>query len=152
MATSKRIKDLLLAYGFDQVWEVYEGSQAEFSVSSDGTQDESGNPNSGDMITIVNKGQTLINYCGHGYHEGVATSGFDVDAIEDLNNNGMYPLFLAVACCVGDFDEGEGSGDCMGEVWSKATNSNGDAIGGIGGAFSSVLQSWAPNGRPRRNE
>ena len=43
-----------------------------------------------------------------------------------------------------NFDEGEGSGDCMGEVWSKATNSNGDAIGGIGGAFSSVLQSWAP--------
>ena len=138
------IKDLLLAYGFDQVWEVYEGSQAGSSVSSDGTQDESGNPNSGDMITIVNKGQTIINYCGHGYHEGVATSGFDIDAIEDLNNNGMYPLFLAVACCVGDFDEGEGSGDCMGEVWSKATNSNGDAIGGIGGAFSSVLQSWAP--------
>ncbi len=138
------IKDLLLAYGFDQVWEVYEGSQGGSSVSSDGTQDEAGNPNAGDMITIVNKGQTVINYCGHGYHEGVATSGFDVDAVEDLNNTGMYPFFMAVACCVGDFDEGEGSGDCFGEVWSKATASNGDGIGGIGGAFSSVLQSWAP--------
>ena len=138
------IKDLLLDYGFDQVWEVYEGSQGGSSVSSDGTEDESGNPNANDMKTIVNKGGTVINYCGHGYHEGVATSGFDVDAVEELNNSGMYAFFMAVACCVGDFDEGEGSGDCFGEVWSKATNSNGQAIGGIGGAFSSVLQSWAP--------
>ena len=138
------IKDLLLAYGYDQVWEVYEGSQAGSSLSNDGTQDEPGDPNAQDMITIVNKGATVINYCGHGYHGGVATSGFDVNAVEALNNNGMYPFFMAVACCVGDFDEGEGSGDCFGEVWSKATLPNGDAIGGIGGAFSSVLQSWAP--------
>ena len=96
------------------------------------------------MITIVNKGETVINYCGHGYHGGVATSGFDVNAVADLENSGMYPFFMAVACCVGDFDEGEGSGDCFGEVWSKSTDSNGDPIGGIGGAFSSVLQSWAP--------
>ena len=40
----------------------------------------------------------------------------------------MYPFFMAVACCVGDFDEGEGSGDCFGEVWSKSTDSNGDPI------------------------
>ncbi|MBM71507.1 MAG: hypothetical protein CL847_01810 [Crocinitomicaceae bacterium] len=138
------IKDLLLDYGFDQVWEVYEGSQGGSSVSSDGTEDAAGSPNANDMKTIVNKGGTVINYCGHGYHEGVATSGFNVDAVEELNNTGMYPFFMAVACCVGDFDEGEGSGDCFGEVWSKATNLNGDAIGGIGGAFSSVLQSWAP--------
>ena len=138
------IKDLLLAYGYDQVWEVYEGSQAGSSVSTDGTQDEAGDPNANDMITIVNKGETVINYCGHGYHGGVATSGFDVNAVADLENSGMYPFFMAVACCVGDFDEGEGSGDCFGEVWSKSTDSNGDPIGGIGGAFSSVLQSWAP--------
>lgn len=138
------IKDLLLGYGFDQVWEVYEGSQAGSSVSSDETADGAGNPNANDMITIVNKGNTVINYCGHGYHEGVVTSGFDVNAVEQLNNSGMYPFFMAVACSVGDFDEGEGSGDCFGEVWSKATDSNGNSIGGIGGAFSSVLQSWAP--------
>jgi hypothetical protein len=138
------IKDLLLGYGYDKVWEVYEGSQAGNSVSTDETADEAGNPNANDMITIVNKGNTVINYCGHGYHEGVATSGFDVDAVEQLENTGMYPFFMAVACCVGDFDEGEGSGDCFGEVWSKATNAQGQAIGGIGGCFSSVLQSWAP--------
>ena len=138
------LKDLLLDYGFNEVWEVYDGSQGGSSVSSDGTQDVAGSPNAGDMITIINKGNSLINYCGHGYHDGVATSGFDSNAINQLNNHGMYPFFVPVACCVGDFDEGEGSGDCFGEVWSKATNSNGEAIGGIGGAFSSVLQSWAP--------
>lgn len=138
------IKDLLLAYGYDKVWEVYEGSQAGSSVSTDETADEAGNPNANDMITIVNKGGTVINYCGHGYHGGVATSGFDTDAVEALENTGMYPFFMAVACCVGDFDEGEGSGDCFGEVWSKATNAQGQPIGGLGGCFSSVLQSWAP--------
>ena len=35
------------------------------------------------MITIVNK-VLVINYCGHGYHGGVATSGFDTDAVEAL--------------------------------------------------------------------
>ena len=84
-----------------------------------------------------------LHHTGHGYHGGIASSGFDVNAIGQTTNNGMYGFFVPVACCVGDFDEGEGSGDCFGEVWIKHTN-NGAPAGGIGGAFSSVLQSWAP--------
>ena len=137
------IKDKLIDYDFQEVWELYDGSQAGNSPTGGETADEAGNPNANDMIELVNKGLSFINYTGHGYHGGIASSGFDINAIGQTTNNGMYGFFVPVACCVGDFDEGEGSGDCFGEVWIKHT-SNGEPAGGIGGAFSSVLQSWAP--------
>lgn len=137
------IKEKLLDYGFQEVWELYDGSQGGSSPSGGDTADEAGNPNANDMVQLVNKGLSFINYTGHGYHGGIASSGFDINAIGQTTNTGMYGFFVPVACCVGDFDEGEGSGDCFGEVWIKHT-SNGAPAGGIGGAFSSVLQSWAP--------
>ena len=137
------IKNQLLDYGFQEVWELYDGSQGGSSPTGGETADEAGNPNSNDMVELVNKGLSFINYTGHGYHGGIASSGFDINAIGQTTNAGMYGFFVPVACCVGDFDEGEGSGDCFGEVWIKHT-ANGAPAGGIGGAFSSVLQSWAP--------
>ena len=137
------IKDKLLGYGFEEVWEVYDGTQTASSPTGGETADEAGNPNANDMVQLVNKGASFLNYTGHGYHGGIASSGFDVNAIGQTTNAGMYGFFVPVACCVGDFDEGEGSGDCFGEVWIKHT-ANGAPAGGIGGAFSSVLQSWAP--------
>jgi gingipain R len=137
------IKDQLLAYSFTEVWELYDGDQSSESVSTDGTSDVAGSPNANDMSELVNKGGSFYNYCGHGYHGGIATTGFDVNAIVELSNYGMYGFMSTVACCVGDFDEGEGSGDCFGEAWIKSDGPDGP-IGGIGGAFSSVLQSWAP--------
>ena len=137
------IKNQLLDYGFQDVWEVYDGSQGGNSPTGGETADEAGNPNANDMVQLVNKGVSFLNYTGHGYHGGIASSGFDVNAIGQTTNAGMYGFFVPVACCVGDFDEGEGSGDCFGEVWIKHT-ANGQPAGGIGGAFSSVLQSWAP--------
>jgi len=137
------VKDKLLDYGFQEVWELYDGDQSGSSPTGGETADGTGSPNANDMIELVNKGLSFINYTGHGYHGGVSSSGFDISAIGQTTNNGMYGFFVPVACCVGDFDEGEGSGDCFGEVWIKHTN-NGSPAGGIGGAFSSVLQSWAP--------
>ncbi|MDC0600512.1 C25 family cysteine peptidase [Flavobacteriales bacterium] len=137
------IKDKLLDYGFQEVWELYDGNQTGNSPTGGETADEGGSPNANDMVQLVNKGLSFINYTGHGYHGGIASSGFDVNAIAQTTNAGMYGFFVPVACCVGDFDEGEGSGDCFGEIWIKQTN-NGAPAGGIGGAFSSVLQSWAP--------
>lgn len=137
------IKDKLLDYGFQEVWELYDGDQTGSSPTGGETADEGGSPNANDMVQLVNKGLSFINYTGHGYHGGIASSGFDVNAIAQTTNAGMYGFFVPVACCVGDFDEGEGSGDCFGEMWIKQTN-NGAPAGGIGGAFSSVLQSWAP--------
>ncbi len=137
------IKNQLLDYGFEEVWELYDGSQGGNSPTGGVTADEAGNPNANDMVELVNKGLSFINYTGHGYHGGIASSGFDINAIGQTTNAGMYGFFVPVACCVGDFDEGEGSGDCFGEVWIKHT-ANGAPAGGIGGAFSSVLQSWAP--------
>ena len=137
------IKNQLLDYGFQEVWELYDGSQGGNSPTGGETADQGGNPNANDMVELVNKGLSFINYTGHGYHGGIASSGFDINAIGQTTNAGMYGFFVPVACCVGDFDEGEGSGDCFGEVWIKHT-ANGQPAGGIGGAFSSVLQSWAP--------
>ena len=137
------IKNKLLDYDFQEVWELYDGNQTGSSPTGGETADEGGNPNSNDMVELVNKGLSFINYTGHGYHGGIASSGFNISAINQTTNNGMYGFFVPVACCVGDFDESDGSGDCFGEVWLKHTY-NGSPAGGIGGAFSSVLQSWAP--------
>ena len=102
------------------------------------TADEAGNPVANDMVELVNKGMSFINYTGHGYHGGIASSGFDINAIGQTNNNGMYGFFAAVACCVGDFDEGEGPATALVKSGSSTRN-NGQPAGGIGGAFSSVL-------------
>ena len=136
------IKDKLIDYDFQEVWELYDGSQGGNSPTGGETADEAGNPNANDMVELVNKGLSFINYTGHGYHGGIASSGFDINAIGQTTNNGMYGFFVPVACCVGDFDEGEGPATVS--VRCGSSTSNGEPAGGIGGAFSSVLQSWAP--------
>lgn len=138
------LKEVMLDFSYLNVYEMYEGSQGGNSPTpGDATADESGNPSSSDVSTIINNGASLINYTGHGYHNGVSTSGFDGEDALGLTNTKNWPYFIAVACCVGDFDEADGPGDCFGEKWLKAT-SGGEPVGGIGGSFSSVLQSWAP--------
>ncbi|MBK7407412.1 MAG: T9SS type A sorting domain-containing protein [Saprospirales bacterium] len=56
----------------------------------------------------------------------------------------MYPFLLVVGCCVGDFQNDFGNGDCLGDAWIRATGPSGEPTGGIGGLFSSILQSWSP--------
>lgn len=137
------IKEQLLAFTYTEVQELYDGSQGGNSPTGGPTADAAGSPGPSQFAAAVNAGASLINYTGHGSHNSIATTGFTNNDMDLLHNAGMWPYFIIVGCCVGDFDEATGSGDCFGEVWSKL-ESNGEATGGIGGAFSSVLQSWAP--------
>lgn len=140
------LKIELLDYGFDKVWEFYDGSNGGASPTpGDATADGGGSPNSSMVGAAVDEGLTLFNYTGHGDHAVLASGGFDNDAINDLTNVDMYPFLIAVACCVGDFQNDFGAGPCLGDAWIRATDgSTGAPTGGIGGAFSSILQSWAP--------
>ena len=141
------IKGDLLDFTYERVWEFYEGSQAQHSPAPEDSisVDQQGNPSSSAISQAVNTGISLYNYVGHGDHSILVTGGFNNNAVNNLTNSGKYPFLIAVACCVGDFDETYGNGDCFGERWIKATdNQTGAPTGGIGGTFSSVLQSWSP--------
>lgn len=137
------IKAQLLDYTYTSIQELYDGSQGSSSPSGGVTADASGSPGPNQFANAVNAGASLINYTGHGSHNSIATTGFTNNDMDLLHNAGQLPYFIIVGCCVGDFDEATGSGDCFGEVWSKL-EADGEATGGIGGSFSSVLQSWAP--------
>ncbi|MDZ4752503.1 MAG: C25 family cysteine peptidase [Flavobacteriales bacterium] len=136
-------KEDLLSFTYTSVWELYESTHTTSSPTGGETADEAGNPSSSDLSDIINNGCSLINYTGHGNHSIISTTGFTNASINGLTNYNKYPYFIIVGCCVGDFDDDSGSGDTFGEAWIKADNTNGPT-GGIGGAFSSVFQSWAP--------
>ena len=137
------LKQVMMDFTYIDVFEMYDGNHGGDSATPGETADNNGSPSSGDVADVINAGASLINYTGHGYHNGISTSGFDGEDALALSNTKSWPYFIAVACCVGDFDEADGPGDCFGEKWLKAT-SGGEPVGGIGGSFSSVLQSWAP--------
>ncbi|KAA3633171.1 MAG: T9SS C-terminal target domain-containing protein [Bacteroidetes bacterium] len=141
------IKIELLDYTYERVYEFYDGTQASSSPAPEDSisVDQNGNPSSADISEAVNTGISLYNYVGHGDHSILVSGNFTNNSINNLTNSGKYPFLIAVACCVGDFDETYGNGDCLGERWIKATdNTTGAPTGGIGGTFSSVLQSWSP--------
>ncbi|MBK6621919.1 MAG: T9SS type A sorting domain-containing protein [Saprospirales bacterium] len=141
------IKTDMLAYTYGAVYEFYDGNQSASSptpgsVTTDGT----GNPQNTAIGNVVNSGASIYNYCGHGSHEALSSGNFNVTTVHNhLTNVGMYPFLIAVACCVGDFQNDFGSGECLGDAWIRATDAaTGKPAGGIGGLFSSILQSWSP--------
>lgn len=136
-------KEDLLGFTYTEVWELYDSAHTGSSPTGGETADESGDPSASDLSAIINDGCSLINYTGHGNHSIISTTGFTNSSINNLTNYHKYPYFIIVGCCVGDFDDDSGSGDTFGEAWIKADDLSGPT-GGIGGAFSSVFQSWAP--------
>ncbi|MCB0704715.1 MAG: T9SS type A sorting domain-containing protein [Saprospiraceae bacterium] len=140
------VKTQLLDYTYSKVWEFYQGSNGAASPTpGDVTVDGTGNPSTNSVIQRMNEGMSLFNYTGHGNHSSVSTSGFDVDACNQLTNVGKYPFMIVVGCCVGDFTGDYGSGPCLGDAWIRASdNATGEPTGGIAGGFASLLQSWSP--------
>jgi gingipain R len=137
------IKTDLLGFTYTSVFERYDGNHQADSPTGGVTADGTGNPNAGSLSGIINDGCSLINYTGHGDHNLIVTGGYSNANINQLTNHGKYPYFIIVGCCVGDYDDDAGSGDTFGEAWLK-TDEPGNPTGGIGGAFSTVFQSWAP--------
>lgn len=136
------IKEDLMSFTYTEVWEKYDANHTSDSPSGGTTADGSGNPSASSLSSVINGGCSLINYTGHGAHTLIVTGSYNNNSINQLNNEGMYPFFIVVGCCTGDYDDDDDTGDTFGEAWQKTP---GTALtGGIGGAFSSVYQSWAP--------
>ncbi len=137
------IKEDLMDFTYEQVWEMYAGSQGSSSPTGGVTADQNGEPSASSISNIIEGGCSLINYTGHGAHSLISTGSFTNNNINALDNNKFYPYFIIVGCCVGDYDDDDGSGDTFGEAWLKSPSST-TLTGGIGGSFGSVYQSWAP--------
>jgi hypothetical protein len=137
------IKEDLLDFTYEEVWEMYDGSHGASSPSGGVTADASGSPPASSLTNAIEGGCSLMNYTGHGAHNLIVTGSFTNTQINALDNNKLYPYFIVVGCCVGDYDDDDGSGDTFGEAWIKSPSST-TLTGGVGGSFSSVYQSWAP--------
>jgi hypothetical protein len=137
------IKEDLLSFTYSQVWEKYDGGHTANSPSGGLTADAGGSPSSSSLTEVIESGCSLINYTGHGAHTLIVTGSYTNTQINQLQNNGRYPYFIVVGCCTGDYDDDDDTGDTFGEAWIKSPSST-NLTGGIGGAFSSVYQSWAP--------
>ena len=129
------IKQDLLAFTYEEVAELYEGGPYAGSI------DEAGNPSSNDLANLINDGLGLINYTGHGSDVSFATTGFDNNDINNLNNEDMYPFIFSVACVNGNFT----SQTCFAETWLRANNGDSDRpTGAVAVIMSTINQSWNP--------
>jgi uncharacterized repeat protein (TIGR01451 family) len=132
-----------LQHGFDKYWEFYDGNQSAISPTpGDETADKPGDPINTELVAQMNgRGVSLYNYTGHGWEQGLVSGNFNTDAVASLRNNHRYPIIVAVACCAGNFTNGE----CLGEALQRAGNpTSGEAWGSIAAFLSSDFQSWAP--------
>ncbi|MEZ4965672.1 MAG: C25 family cysteine peptidase [Saprospiraceae bacterium] len=129
--------------GYEKYWEFYDGTQGSISPTpGDETADQPGDPVNTELVDLMNgRGVSLYNYTGHGWEQGLSSGNFNVNAVAALRNNHRYPILISVACCAGNFTNGE----CLGEAWQRAGDpATGEAWGGVAGFFSSDFQSWAP--------
>jgi len=127
---NRNIANKLLGYGYSHVHELYDGSH--------GGYDAEGNVESYMISDAVNGGIGLLNYTGHGAQELLATGWFTNTEVSGLENNGMYPFIVSVACNNGTF--AQGTSFC--EAWLRVQHNNMPA-GAIAATGSSILMAWA---------
>ncbi|HMT28323.1 MAG TPA: C25 family cysteine peptidase [Bacteroidia bacterium] len=125
----RNIRAGLVNYGYTVVDELYDGTH--------GVMDANGDPIANDLITSVNNGRGVINYTGHGWQNGCATTGFSSAEVPQLTNVGMLPFWWSVGCVHGEFD----NGTCIAEDLLRANNS-GEPTGMVATFMSSINQYW----------
>jgi gingipain R len=77
--------------------EMYDGVPAQAGT------DLAGYPNATMLTTAINSGASLLNYCGHGYSNGIVTCGFNINNVADIDNAEKLPFFFIVGCQPGNF-------------------------------------------------
>ncbi|NOZ47350.1 MAG: T9SS type A sorting domain-containing protein [Chlorobi bacterium] len=127
----QNIRADLMAYTYAKGYELYDGSQ--------GGEDESGNPSSGDLGNALNSGSGFLAYVGHGSDYSFVTTGFSINNVNALTNDNMLPFIFDVACVNGNFH----NQTCFAEAWMRATNGE-NPTGAIAIIASTINQSWAP--------
>lgn len=126
---NRNIRAKLLDFGYQTVYEFYEGSH--------GGEDADGNPTSAMVVEAINSGVGLLNYTGHGWQEGMVTGDFTNDSVQALSNNGMYPFVVSVAC-----NNGTLTGTSLCEALLSSVGSGG-LSGAVAACGSSILMAWA---------
>lgn len=74
-----------------------------------------------DVVRAVNGGVGLVNYIGHGLHDGWKSSGFSTADARKLINRGMWPGVISAACDNGMHIGGQRS---FAEAWLIARDGN----------------------------
>ena len=116
------IRQKILNYGFAEVNQIYDTNGG----------------NSSQVTNALHEGRGLINYVGHGSTNAWSTTGYSNSNIDALQNIGMLPWIVSVACVNGEFD----GPTCFAEGWLRATH-NGEPTGAVLAYMSSVNQYWA---------
>ncbi|MFC1732459.1 C25 family cysteine peptidase [candidate division KSB1 bacterium] len=129
------IRTDLLGYTYASCSELYDGTN-----TGTGWIDAAGDPSASMVATDINNGASVISYCGHGSTTSWGTSGFSSSNVNALNNEGMLPFIMSVACINGNFV----GNTCFAEAWLRATNSSGNPTGAIAAHMSTINQSWDP--------
>lgn len=115
--------------------------QQEFFDGSQGGNDAAGSPLSTDILSAINTGAGLLNYCGHGSTDAFTTSGFSSLDIPGLtNSDGRWPVMFVTACLNGNFTQAT----CMAEYLLRAVDASGNPRGAAATLMSTILQSWDP--------
>lgn len=127
----RNIRDTLLGYTYEAVYEMYDGSQ--------GGEDADGNPSASDVHALVEQGLGIINYTGHGSNNSCSSSGYNSTFVNTLTNMDVHPFFWSVACVNGNFT----GTTCFAESWLRASH-EGKPTGAIGTMMSTINQSWSP--------
>jgi gingipain R len=86
----------------------------------------------------VNGGVSLINYCGHGFKDGINTTGFQSIDIPTLNNTNRLPFLFVVGCSPGEFV----NYSCFAENLQRATTTGNEAFGAVSNFMSTIPQYW----------
>lgn len=118
------LRTKLLNYGYSLVDQIYDPGAADTDVTN-----------------ALDGGRSIINYLGHGGSTDWATTGFDNNDIDGLNNGNDLPFIIDVACMNGNFTRI--GGDCFAERWLK-TGTPGSPRGAIGIYASSRNADWVP--------
>jgi hypothetical protein len=123
IAHQTQIRSWLMGAGYTEVDQLYDPGATSSQVTA-----------------ALNEGRGVVNYTGHGWSGGWASTGFDTGNVNNLTNNGKLPFIVSVACNNGEF---ENFTSCYGEAWMRATHNNAPA-GAVAIYASSVSQYWAP--------
>ncbi|MFC4165401.1 C25 family cysteine peptidase [Epilithonimonas zeae] len=126
----RKIRTQLKDYGYQNVYEFYQGSQ--------GGEDATGEPTPTMINNAMNAGIGLFNYTGHGDLNLMVTGNYTSTNVKQLKNNGMYPFVISVACNNGTFV----GKTCLAEDLMSVSYNNSPA-GSIATAASTILMAWA---------
>ncbi len=117
------IRDDLLAYGFDEVDQIYQ-------LNGDGATE---------ISAAVNAGRSLLFYIGHGSGSSWSNPYFSTTDANNLSNGYMTPWVLDVSCSNGDFSMSE----CFAEAWMRSGTTS-QPNGAVSMYSASTSTPWVP--------